>query len=144
MQSSETDVVKGGKPWTRFSPTVWMLLTIGIGLVLGIVIDSLIPRTMSRRPLFVETDYIDIPVSTVELSFLVALLYIYNRTYSETRARFAVGVIVVLIALLFQAILTSSVFYFVMGGSHLSGPFTLAADVAETAAFGVFLYLGLE
>ncbi len=148
MQASEPVVVVAeGRRNGRFSPRVWTLIVLAIGLAIGIAFALLIRREFTnpgRSALFLETDYVDMVVTSVELSFLVSLLYIYNRTYLDTHARFALGVIVVLISLLFQAVLTYPVFYVVMNSSHLAGPLTLAADAAETVAFGVFLYLGLQ
>jgi hypothetical protein len=74
----------------------------------------------------------------------VALLAVYAKTYSDPRARFALGLIVVFAALLFQALLASPLL-FVAFGHALGGlgPFLLVADAFKAAAFTALLYLSL-
>lgn len=76
---------------------------------------------------------------------MFALLVVYARTYSQTGARFALGLTVVLIALLLQSLLTSPLVYTALGTTASTlGPFLLVADVFKIAALSVFLHLSLQ
>jgi len=131
------------------SPAAWTLVVLAIGLALGALL-ALVPRPdrpgPGPRPGMFETyDDVDVVLSTVSTAFLVALLVVYAKTYSETRAPFALGLIVVLGALLFQGILTSPLLFGAFGHALGSlGPFLLAADAFKAGAFAAFLYLSLQ
>lgn len=134
----------------RFSPAVWTLIVLGIGVVLGLVTAVVwaIVRPPFRFPVSDTTlalENLDIVVSAVGLVFIVALLRVYVKTYRDTHARFALGLLVVLGALAFQAILSSPLVYSLFG-VHLGrvASFFLPADTFKAAALGAFLYLSLQ
>lgn len=131
----------------NLSPAVWTLIVLAIGVVLGVLL-ALVPRPGGPGPgpgPFRTFDDVDAILSTIGLVFLVALLVVYTRTYSDTGARFALGLVVVLAALLFQVLLTSPLLFGAFG-HRLGGlgPFLLVADTFKAAAFSIFLYLSLQ
>jgi len=84
-------------------------------------------------------------ITTVEIVLLIALLGIYVKVYSDTRARFALGLVGVLAALLLNTILTYPLVEITIGPIGLGpGGFLPFADVLEVAAYILFLYLSLE
>jgi len=143
VQPNETNQPIEGKP--VWSPKVWTLIVLTIGFVLGVLL-AIMPRRTYRLELFRNLTDVDVVVSTMGLALLVALLYVYAKTYSETRARFALGLFIVLGAFLFQAVLTSPVFSAAFDHIPLGGlvPYVLAADAFETFAFGAFFYLSVQ
>lgn len=132
----------------KLSPAAWTIIVLAVGLALGALL-AVAPRPRGPGPgpgsAFETLDDLDAILSTVALTFLVALLLVYARTFNDTGARFALGLIVVLAALLFQALLTSP-FLFGIFGHRLGGlgPFVLVADAFKAVAFSVFLYLSLQ
>jgi len=135
----------------KLSPAAWTVIVLAVGLVLGVLL-ALLPRPTRHHSAFTGSDLfqtledIDVAVATVSLALLVTLLYVYAKTQSETRARFALGLFFVLGALLFQAMLTYPIFFAAFGRVSLGGlsPFVLAADLFKATAFGAFLYLSLQ
>src|SRR2546425_10951906 len=99
MQESEPNAgERKGK--LELSARTWTLIVLAIGLALGTAFVLVPRRTYGDRfPISRLSDEIDVVVGTVELAFLAALLYVYNKTYSDTRAPFALGLVVVLVAL---------------------------------------------
>ena len=90
------------------------------------------------------TDY-DVILSTVGIALLVALLVLYGKVYGETRARFILGLVVVLLAFLLESVLSSPLIYGSFGEATGDlGTFLALADVFKLVALTVFLYLGLE
>ena len=129
------------------SPAVWTLFVLAIGLALGVLL-ALTPRPGRSDPgprMFETFDDIDVVLSTVALALLVVLLFVYSKTYTDTSARFALGLIFVLAALLFQTLLTSPILFGIFGHALGGiGPFVLVADAFKAVAFSIFLYLSLQ
>lgn len=130
---------------------VWVLLVLGAGILVGLLLSALPAPSVGPRPghgwgFRLEThEDVDVILSTVGIVLLVALLAVYVRTYSQTGARFALGLTVVLFALLLQSLLTSPLVYGALGTTaDALGPFLMFADVFKVAAFTVFLYLSLQ
>jgi len=133
----------------------WVLATLVVGVVLGVAFSAVQSGTTSVPwrghgrggwDIHVETaDDIDVIVSTVSIVLLVALLLVYVKIYRETKARFALGLTGVFLALLLQSLLTSPLVYGAFGQvSDGLGTFLLLADMFKIAAFTVFLYLSLD
>ena len=124
----------------------WVLLVLVLGVALGVLLAAL-PQPAVVRPPFRFEQFEDVAVvlSTVAVVLLVALLVVYIRTYRDTQANFALGLVLVLIALLVQSVLTSPVllgaFGHRLGGL---GPFFFFAEVFKATAFSIFLYLSLQ
>ncbi len=140
---------------------VWVLITLVVGVVLGLILAAAQSQVATPwRPggghgqgqgggwagVSLDTaDDIDVILSTVSIVLLVALIFIYSRTYADTKARFALGLVGVLVALLLQSILTSPMVYGVFGGaSGEIGTYLLLSDVFKIGAFTVFMYLSLD
>lgn len=134
---------------------VWVLLVLLVGIAAGLVLAALPIGTTTAVPspgrgsgwhleLSTASDY-DVILSTVGITLLLALLVVYGRVYGDTKANFSLGLIVVLLALLFQSILTSPLVFGVFGQtSDGLGIFLALADIFKVVAFAVFLYLSLE
>ena len=131
------------------SPALWTAAMVAIGLAIGIVL-ALVPRPGRPGPgpridPFETLEDIDVIVSTVGLALLSALFVVYAKTYADTGARSALGLIFVLAAFLFEGVLTSPILFGAFG--HILGelgPFLLVAHGFRTAAFAAFLYLSLQ
>lgn len=73
------------KTW-KPNPAVWTLIVLVIGLSLGIV-AALAPRPRGPGPglrPFEALDDVDAILSMIAMTFLVALLIVYSRTYADT------------------------------------------------------------
>ncbi len=147
-----------GEKKARGMSKIWVPIVLATGIILGIAL-SMVQSTMATpwRPpghghgdggfgFRIETaDDFDIILSTVSIILLFALVIVYAKTYGETNARFSLGLAIVLLALLFQSILTSPLVYGAFGqDSGGLGPFLLLADVFKIVAFTIFLYLSLD
>lgn len=133
----------------KLNPAVWTSAVLAIGLVIGVAL-ALLPRPGRPGPFprpdpFETFEDIDVIMSTVGLALLAALFAVYAKTYADTRARSALGLIFVLAAFLFEGVLTSPLFFGAFGhGLGELGPFVLVAHAFRTAAFAAFLYLSLQ
>ena len=84
-------------------------------------------------------------LTTIAVILLVSLVVIYGRMYLETKANFALGLVVVLVALLIQATLSYPIIEdLIVTPSIEPGFWSPAADVLSVCAYTVFLYLSLE
>ncbi len=84
-------------------------------------------------------------LTTVEVALLLALVTIYVRMYAQTRASFSLGLVVMLFALLVEALLSYPVVIGYYGPVSLEpGLSSPSADVFTVCAYAVFLYLSLE
>ncbi len=84
-------------------------------------------------------------LSTVSVALLLALLVVYARTYLQTKANFIFGLLIVLFALLLQALTTFPVILGIAEHQPILPEFTSnLADVFTIIAYTVFLYLSLE
>ena len=131
------------------SPALWTAVVLAIGLAIGIAL-ALVPRPGRPGPgprldPFETFEDVDVIVSTVGLALLAALFVVYAKTYRDTGARSALGLIFVLAAFLLEGTLTSPILFGAFG--HVLGelgPFLLVAHGFRTAAFAAFLYLSLQ
>jgi hypothetical protein len=84
-------------------------------------------------------------LTTVEVVLLVALVVIYVRMYAQTRANFSLGLVIVLVALLLEALLSYPLIIGYYGTVSLEpGLSSPSADAFTVCAYAVFLYLSLE
>jgi len=132
---------------------LWVPITIFIGTLLGVIAYE-IASEYSRFPHFgpfgeaigpdVFLEY-HIILSTIGMALLVALIVVYARTYLQTKANFILGLLVVLFALLLQAILTYPVLLELeVAPGFAIEVFSPVADAFTIIAYTVFLYLSLE
>ena len=142
----------------------WVVVVLIIGAVVGVVAFLLVaphivitggltpfpfPEFISRRAISALTSLIaeHIILSTVSIALLASLLMVYGKTYQQTRANFALGIFVVLLALLFEATLDYPILQLSLGpvsSSEFSSPLPTLADIFTVVAYSVFLYLSLE
>jgi len=124
------------------------LVGLGWGLILSYV--SKVPREVRigdfRYIYYFNPDPLyqaHIVLSTISVALLVSLVVVYVKMYIETKANFALGLVLVL--LLLQTLLSYPVLIGLAGpppvGPGYWGP---SADVLTIGAYAVFLYLSLE
>ncbi len=129
---------------------VWVLLAVAAGCVAGAVLAIATPAPVHapgphQGPAPAVGNQLPLFVSGLDLVLLVALLAVYVRTFAETRARFALGLIIFLVVLLFEAIVSSPALFGALGyGPGNLGFFFLLSGVLEAIALTIFLYLSLE
>ena len=140
-----------------WNPATQTLVVVAIGAGVGLLLallgpgptgDPFFPPGGGPRPgerHFFSFEGIDTVISTTGVALLTALLIVQWRAYKETKAKFALGIVVVLAALLLQALLSSPAIFGVFGHTFGPlGPFLLVADVFKLVAFSVFLDLSLQ
>ena len=136
------------------STGIWVPVTLVAGLVLGIVEILLWPHAPAHAPgqgpgpgPSPPTEVVEAfaVFSAIDVALLAALVVVYARTFRETRAQFALGLLVVLLVLLFQA-MSNSPFVFALFGIQPGnlGPFLVLGAILEMVALVIFLLLSLE
>ncbi len=84
-------------------------------------------------------------ISIINITLLIALLWIYIRIYREIKSRFAVGLILTMFALLFYAISSNPLLHLLYGFRAIGmGPFAMIPDLFATVALIVLLFLSME
>ncbi len=132
---------------------LWVVIVLLAGLLSGVLISDLatIPREV-RPDFFRGVPYFNpepsirlhVVITTMEVALLLSLVVIYLKIYSETRANFSVGLVVVLGALLLQTLLSYPLILGLEGVILVPGRLTTLADFLTLGAYTVFLYLSLE
>ena len=132
---------------------LWVVLVLLVGLVAGILLSDLatLPEE-SRDPFFRGVPVFNpdpsirlhIVLTTVEVALLVALVIVYVKVYTETKANFALGLVIVLAALLLQTVFSYPLVLGLNGVILVPGLLTKLADLLTLGAYAVFLYLSLE
>ncbi len=85
-----------------------------------------------------------IAFSFLDLGLILVQLYLFCAQYRKLRSQFTVGLILVVLALLFHTLVMNPLYHVLLGSAHLTGTFgllALAADLFETAALVVLLYI---
>ncbi len=132
---------------------IWVVIVLLVGLIWGILISDLATQPREVRlgffrgvPYFNPEPSIRLHVvlTTMEVALLVALVVVYLKVYSETKANFSLGLVVVLGALLLQTVLSYPLILGLEGVILLPGRLTTLADILTLSAYTVFLYLSLE
>ena len=137
---------------------LWVPVVVLVGLLAGEAVS--LATTIQAPPCYVGGPFgcfhplptntlfeYHVILTTVEVALLIALVVIYGRMYAETKANFALGLVVVLAALLVQAVVSYPVtdsFFYTINFARQSGYSILTADVVTVCAYTVFLYLSLE
>jgi len=142
---SPTPTVSGKGP-----SRIWLPAVIIIGMLVGAVLSLFVPAPFGRYCFGACQSLqgvlqLHTILSTVSIALLIALILIYVRVYAATGARFALGITIVLFALLLQALIQYPpflVFYGPFGAGQ--APFLSSADVFTIVAYTIFLYLSLE
>ncbi len=131
---------------------IWVPIVLIAAILLGVAFALTIPSpSMKFGPesfflLSVQRALmLHVILSTAEIVLLTSLVVVYVRVYSETRASFSFGLVIVLGALLVHSILSYPLVVNDIGpillGSGLFFPYT---DLLTIIAYTVFLYLSLE
>jgi len=131
-------MTESANPWRLGRKWVPAVLAIGAAVGFGL---SLVPSpsggSLGRN--------LHVFLSAIIVALLVVLFAVYLKVYRDTRARFALGLLVVLGLFLFQAVL---IFPLLLGafGERLEGGerFLPIGDALFVIAFSIFLYLSLE
>jgi hypothetical protein len=127
----------------------WVPFVIALGVFLGSILSYVFaaPFEMYEFPPFAFNPIFlfHVILSTVSITLLVALLVVYLGVYSKTQANFALGINIVLAALLAQSLLEYPLLIGIAGRFPIGhGPFLDSADIFTIIAYAVFLYLSLE
>jgi len=141
------------EPKKSMAGKLWVVVVLLVGLVAGILLSDLatLPEE-SRGPFFRGVPVFNpdpsirlhIILTTVEVALLVALVIVYVKVYSETKASFALGLVIVLAALLLQTVFSYPLVLGLNGVILVPGLLTKLADFLTLGAYAVFLYLSLE
>jgi hypothetical protein len=139
---------------------LWVILVLATGAIVGVVSFLLIAPHLSLRGFFPgfppSSGYImdifsfiaeHIILSTISIALLVSLVIVYGKIYRQTRANFALGIFIVLLALMFETILNYPILQLLTTGYSVnlaSSPLPTLADTFTIVAYSVFLYLSLE
>jgi len=136
---------------------IWLPIVLAVGIVVGLGLSYYLPAPFGywrfgppggpfRGPSeFQEILTLHTVLSTVSVALLVALAIIYVKVYAETGARFALGLVIVLFALLIQALVQYPLFLGLSGPfDEGQGPYLSFADLFTITAYAIFLYLSLE
>ena len=134
---------------TKRGASVWVPIVLAIGLVAGLgflFMPSPVQHPFGRPPPEFETfENFGLILSTLNVALLIALLVIYARMYSETGANFALGLVLVLGALLAETVVGSPLLFRLFdvppGGQTA---FLLIAETFKGVALTIFLHLSLQ
>ena len=126
---------------------LWVLVVLVVGVAMGILLSLFIQVEEFEHFRFeiepVLTFYI--VLSTISLAMLISLLVVYSKVYVETKANFALGLVIVLGALLLHSLLSNPILLILLAPIPFGlRPFLSIADVFTVVAYTVFLYLSLE
>jgi len=134
---------------TKWGASVWVPIVLIIGIIAGLgflLLPSPVQHPFGRPPSEFETfENFGLILSTLNVALLVALLVIYSRMYRHTGASFALGLVLVLGALLAETVAGSPILFRLFtippGGET---PFLLIAETFKAVALTVFLTLSLQ
>ena len=144
-------------PKRSYSQKLWAPVLVVIGLALGELISYFTSRPpqysyfpgpggfyfphLQSSPLL----QFHVVLTTVEVVLLVSLVVVYVRMYTQTRANFSLGLVIVLVALLLEALLSYPLIIGYYGTVSLEpGLSSPSADIFTVCAYAIFLYLSLE
>jgi hypothetical protein len=137
---------------------LWVLIVLLVGALVGVLAFLLIAPhlVVGGPPPFPGSSSIDdlftliaehIILSTVSIALLVSLVIVYGRIYNKTKANFALGIFIVLLALLLEEMLDYPILQLFISGipkSELYYSLPALGDVFTIVAYSVFLYLSLQ
>ncbi len=122
------------------------------GALAGVVLSYLVPLPSGFGPFppfpfdeFRNLILVHMVLSTVIISLQVALVIVYLRVYAATNARFALGILVVMSALLLQSLFQYPLLLGFVGRFAVEfGPYLSTSDLFTIVAYTIFLYLSLD
>lgn len=130
-----------------------VLLVLAVGILLGVALSYLVPLPFGFGPFppfppfaqFRNLIIVHMVLSTVIIALQVALVIVYLGVYTETGARFSLGILVVMSALLLQSLFQYPLLLGFVGRYAVEfGPYLSTADLFTIAAYTIFLYLSLD
>ena len=125
-------------------------LVLLVGILAGVAFSYAVPLPFGFGPFppfaqFRNLIIVHMVLSTVIISLQIALVIVYLKVYAETGARFALGILVVMSALLLQSLFQYPLLLGFVGRTPIEfGPYLSAADLFTIAAYTIFLYLSLD
>jgi len=130
----------------------WLVvpMVLAVGILLGVALSYLVPVPFGFGPFppfaqFRNLIIVHMVLSTVIIALQVALVIVYLRVYAETGARFSLGILIVMSALLLQSLFQYPLVLGFVGRYALEfGPYLSTADLFTIAAYTIFLYLSLD
>lgn len=139
-------------PARRRTSRIWVPVVLAFGILLGVIFALRVRlNIMQLGPdrfflLSIQRALqLHVILSTIEMVLLFALVIVYIKVYSETRANFSMGILIVLFALLVHSILSYPLTVDEIGPVLLgSGAFFPYPDIFTIVAYTIFLYLSLE
>jgi hypothetical protein len=133
---------------------LWVVVVLLGGLVSGVVLSDLATLPDRGRPYFFRgvpyfnpdpTIRLHVVLTTVEVALLLSLVVIYLKIYTETKANFALGLVIVLGALLLQTVFSYPLVLGLEGPVlFVQGRLPTISDILTISAYTVFFYLSLE
>ncbi len=133
---------------------LWEVIVLLVGLTAGLVLSDLATLPVEERGPFFPPDLpyfnpdpsirLHIVLTTMEVALLVALVVVYLKVYTETKANFALGLVAVLSALFLRTVFSYPLTLGTGSVILVPGLLTLFADVLTVCAYALFLYLSLE
>ena len=142
-------IAEPGQQKTKRPAWIVVPLVLIVGIVLGVALSYLIPLPFGFGPFppfqFRNLIIVHMVLSTVIIALQVALVIVYLRVYAETGARFSLGILVVMSALLLQSLFQYPLLLGFVGRYAIEfGPYLSTADLFTIAAYTIFLYLSLD
>lgn len=136
----------------RRTSKIWVVVALAFGILGGLLLALSVRLQASQFGperfflLSVERALeLHVVLTTIEMVLLFSLVVVYLKIYSETRASFSMGLLIVLFALLIHSILSLPLTVNRVGPVLLgSGAFFPYTDLFTIFAYTVFLYLSLE
>jgi hypothetical protein len=127
-------------------------LVLAVGVLAGIALSYVVPLPFGFGPFlpppfaqFRNLIIVHMVLSTVIISLQVALVLVYLKVYAETGGRFALGILVVMSALLLQSLFQYPLLLGFVGRYDIDfGPYLSLADLFTIVAYTIFLYLSLD
>jgi len=135
----------------RIPAVAWVAVVLAVGLAAGTLVALAVPSLLGPPPPGAgptgpfALGRASGVLSILNATLIAALLFVYARTYVETRARFALGLVVFLAALFVQTLASSPAIFGAFGvRPGALGPFLFLGTLFEAIALAVFLALSLE
>ncbi|MDV3292823.1 MAG: hypothetical protein LYZ70_00960 [Nitrososphaerales archaeon] len=136
----------------RRTSKTWVIVALAFGILGGLLLALSIRL---QAPQFGPASFfllsveraleLHVVLTTIEMVLLFSLVIAYLKVYSETRANFSLGLLIVLFGLLIHSIFSYPLTVNQIGPVLLgSGAFFPYTDLFTIFAYTVFLYLSLE
>ncbi len=135
---------------SNWSAATWVAIVLVIGIVAGGLLALFVPVPVGLSPPGTPPPPLwlvraGVLLSTLSLVLLLALLFVYARTYRDTQAPYTLGLVVFLAVLLVESAVNSPLVFGAFGlGPGILGRFLAVGGLLMSAALSIFLYLSLQ